>query len=85
MKLSDDVVWHQVDNEVVALSLGGSRYFRINDSGSILWELLSGGGVGDREQLVIALTETFEVDRSVAECDVDAFLDCLRDLDALIE
>jgi hypothetical protein len=74
---SDVLSWREVDGEILALDLGGSRYLGTNPAGALLWKALAAGST--REALVDALVGEFAVGRERAAADVDAFL---RDLAA---
>lgn len=56
----------------MVLDLGRSRYLALNDTASVLWELLVDGAEPPR--LVGALQEEFEVDEATAQASVEAFL-----------
>jgi Coenzyme PQQ synthesis protein D (PqqD) len=68
----DDVEWRKLGGEVVILNLRTARYFTVNETGALLWPLLSeGAGPG---RLVEELVITFGIERAVADRDVEAFL-----------
>lgn len=48
-----------------------SRYLAVNETGKHLWAALAEGST--RDELVQGLVDAFEVERSRAEADVDAF------------
>ena len=76
MKLrARDLVWREVEDEVVALDLKTSNYIAINRTGRALWPLLSEGAT--REGLIQQLVEEFEVDQEQAGRDVDVFIEAL--------
>lgn len=56
---------------------------RLNGSGSLLWDVLAGGA--NREALIAALLDAYEVDRETAEGDADAFVATLREAGVLDE
>ncbi len=85
MRLSPDVVYRRVNDELLVLNLGVSRYFQVNPSGTLLWELLGTDDGVSETDLVTALTDTFEVDDETARTDVAAFVDAMRSMGALIE
>ncbi len=70
---SERLTWREIDGEIIALDLHSSSYFTANSTASALLKRLSEGPVvpGD---LVKELVERFEVEASVAEADVAAFL-----------
>lgn len=67
-----DLAWQELDDEIVVLDLRGSAYFRLNNSGSLLWRRLIDGG--ERADLEAVLIEQYELDPGQAASDVDAFL-----------
>jgi len=73
---TEDLSWQEIDGEIVVLDLRASRYFHINGTGAVLWELITEQGTD--EELADALTERFGVPLQRAKCDVDAFI---RELD----
>lgn len=62
----------KVGGEMVILDLDRSRYLTVSGSGVFLLELLQ--QERDREELIQALVDSFEVDEHTARCDVDAFI-----------
>ncbi len=71
-----NLVWQEVDGEVIILDSKTSKYFRLNGTGAILWSMLETGAA--RADMIKRLLDTFDVEREVAAADVDAFLDALR-------
>jgi hypothetical protein len=63
--------WREVEGELVALDLRESRYLAVNRTGRLLWVALAEGAT--RDDLVERLVETFGIEQSRAEHDVDAF------------
>jgi hypothetical protein len=68
----DDVVWREVDGQVLLLDLEGSTYFQLNHSGALLWRRLLDGAT--EADLAEVLTERYGIDRAQAEGDVRHFL-----------
>lgn len=64
--------WLESGEEVVAFDEAGAAYFGANTAGTVLWRLLSEGCT--REDLMLALVDTFGVDSERAEADVDSYL-----------
>jgi hypothetical protein len=82
MKVRDDqLLWREVDGEVVILDLAGSVYFTTNKTGAKLWELMQQDRTID--ELVEALVQEFGVDQSVARQDVEVFIAELREADLI--
>lgn len=78
-----DIVWRQVDDEVVVLDLRKSAYLQVNDTGAFLWPLLvEGMPQGD---LVDRVSRHFEIPYDQAAADVAAFVSALRDRELLAQ
>ena len=83
MRLRDnDLVLREIDGETVLLDLVSSTYFASNRTGTFLLGLLR--EERDREALVAALAEEFELSRDEAASDTDAFLAALREQRLLV-
>ena len=83
-KLRDaDLDWREVEGELVALDLQDSRYLAVNRTGQVLWAALTDGAT--RDQLIDRLTGAFEVERSRAAADVDAFTGDLESRGLLVQ
>jgi hypothetical protein len=81
LKLKAEVVWREVDGELVALDGEFQNYLGANTSGLLLWEALAHGA--SRDELVRRLAERFELEHDRAAHDVDAFVAQLREQDLL--
>ena len=77
----DALDWREVEGEIVALDLRESTYVAVNRTGASIWPALLEGAT--RDELVGRLQGTFDIDRSRAEADVDAFVQSLRQRDLL--
>jgi hypothetical protein len=75
------VEWRDFEEEVVAVDTRKAVYMAVNRSGSVLWPALLDGTT--REELVDRLIQTYGVDRSAAEQDVDAFVSALDEQELL--
>lgn len=73
---SQDLVTRDVDGEVVILDVRSSRYLSVTGVGVHLLELLARDRAAD--ELVASVVEDYDVDPTVAEHDVTAFLADLR-------
>jgi hypothetical protein len=83
-KLRDaDLDWREVEGELVALDLRDARYLAVNRTGQVLWEALTEGAT--RDHLVDRLAGAFDVERSRAAADVDAFTSDLESRDLLVQ
>lgn len=88
MKIKDGFIARNVGGTRVVVASGErSKQFggvlRLNGSGGLLWDVLVEGA--NREALVTALLDTYEVDRATAEGDADAFVATLREAGVLDE
>ena len=77
IRVHPDVVWRDVDGEIVLLNVVTGQYFGLDEVGSRVWGLLQQDGDAG------ASMETLR-DRVVAEFDVDATV-ALSDLAALMQ
>jgi Coenzyme PQQ synthesis protein D (PqqD) len=66
----------RVGDEIVVLDLEKSKYLAVEGSGVVLFEALRRGC--ERQDLVTALVDAFQVDELTAGHDVDAFIGQLR-------
>ena len=71
-----NVSWQQVEDEIVVLDLDGSAYFKLNETGAVLWQPLLSGTT--EAELVGLLCAHFDIDEAQATADVQAFCDDLR-------
>ena len=81
MKLKEDLLLRKVAGMWVVvpvreMSISFNGMVSLNDSGALLWRTLEGGA--DREKLIAALQEEYEVEKDAAAADVEAFLSTLR-------
>lgn len=86
MKLKDGFVLRQVADTWVVLplleeSVNFNGMLTLNESGAILWKTLE--REGDSANLVNALTSFYDVSPEMAQKDVDAFLDKLKQIGCL--
>lgn len=80
---ADDVMWQEVDNELIVLDSKRSVYIRVSGSGPVLWPLLVDGA--SREQLAAKLVEEFGIDTADAIGDVEDFLSELLRQQLIVE
>jgi hypothetical protein len=73
---TDDLVWRELDGEVVLLDLRSSLYLTLNRTGALLWDLLAEPVTPAR--LAAALVAEFGLSADVAAADTEAFLSHLR-------
>jgi hypothetical protein len=72
-----DIVWQRGEGQVVLLTLSGGRYYRLDEVGSRMWELLDEHAETDTafEQL----HAEFDVDEATLRDDLAAFIGKLAD------
>jgi hypothetical protein len=71
-----DLVWQEVDDQIVLLDPRTSTYHGITGAGTGLWSMITTGTT--RADLVAELVRTYDLDPERASRDVDAFLTELR-------
>lgn len=81
MKLKEDLVLRQVADTWIILSmaqdvLNFDGVLKLNESGAMLWNLLK--ETENPQDLIETLTKQYDVDKQVAQDDVNAFLDNLE-------
>ena len=81
MKLKEDLVLRQVADTWIILSmaqdvLNFDGVLKLNESGAMLWNLLK--ETENPQDLIEVLTKQYDVDKQVAQDDVNAFLDNLE-------
>lgn len=76
-----DLEWREIDDEIIVLDARNAAYLAVSGSGIVIWNLLSERT--DREALIQALVETYDIDDTRAGEDVEAFLSELADRDLL--
>jgi hypothetical protein len=79
MRLRDSgVSVRYLDREAVILDLDTSKYLTVNATGAVILRALALGA--ETTEMVAAVIERFDIDRSTAESDVRAFLESLQEL-----
>jgi Coenzyme PQQ synthesis protein D (PqqD) len=76
-----DLEWREIDEEIVVLDARDAAYLAVSGSGILIWQLLAQHT--DRDALIRALVESYEIDQARAGEDVDAFLRELVNRDLL--
>ena len=81
MKIKEGFVVREIAGECVVLALGeASKSFngmiKLNESARMLWELLAQGS--DKDALIAAMLEQYDVEREIAERDVDRLIELLK-------
>ena len=71
-----DVVFRDLEGELVLLNLNTGVYFGLDSVGSAIWRLIDGSR--STSEIVSAMTAEYEVDAATCRADLDRFLDALR-------
>ena len=85
MKIKSGYMLRDVAGTTVVVPLDGAASFgnmlKLNATGKLLWERLSEGA--EKDALLAALMQEYEIDAETASHDLDAFLDALARLNVL--
>jgi hypothetical protein len=73
----DEVVWREVDEELVVLELSSTTYLMLNGSAKQLWLRLADGATS--EELVTMLIDLFQISPEQARTDAESFLSNLTE------
>ncbi len=85
-KIKEGFILRKIGPQVMAVPVGRLTseihgMIALSESGELLWKLLSDGA--DKETLINALLEEYEIDRETAEKDTQRFIDNLTEQGAL--
>jgi len=83
MTINDDVVFTQVDEDIVMMDPENGEYHGLNMVGAELWNLLESKPM-DLNGMVNYLKETYELDAASATTDVTAFVETMLKQDFLV-
>jgi coenzyme PQQ synthesis protein D (PqqD) len=72
LKISDQVIWGALDDEIVLLNLDTGVYFSLDGLGRRFWELLSEGVALDA--MLQRLNDEYEVEAAVLRIDIDSLV-----------
>ena len=86
MKIKSGFVVREIAGQsvVVALGTAGNVFngiIKLNETGRVIWDMLTVGA--ERDAIVEALLETYEVERAVLEQDCDTFIQTLNEKNIL--
>lgn len=70
-----DVLFQEVNGEIVLLDLDSESYFGLNATGARIWQLMQEGKSG--EALLEQMLEEFEIEREQLQADVSELIDQL--------
>ena len=85
-RLKKGFIVRKIGDQIMAVPIGTQTseihgMIALSESGELLWKLLSDGA--DKEILINALLEEYEIDRETAEKDTQRFIDNLTEQGAL--
>ena len=76
LKAAPQVVFQEVEGELVLLDLDAERYYVLDDVGARCWNLLAEHG--DMEQVVSSMLSEYDVDEATLRSDLGELLARLR-------
>jgi hypothetical protein len=68
----EDVVYRELNGEIVLVHLGTDRIYALNETGARFWELLAAGS--DRAAIRAQLFQEFSVEPAELDAEIDALL-----------
>ncbi len=69
---NEDLVWQDIEGEVVILDLRGSVYLTVKGSGALLWPHLIEGT--SKEDLIAVLVRRYAIDEEQAAHGIESFI-----------
>ena len=72
VKVSENVLFQQINNECVLLNMESEQYFGLDDVGARIWEILSEDG--DTEKAVAKLQAEYNADEQTLRNDLSQLL-----------
>lgn len=76
LAISPDVVFEVLEGEAILLHMQDGTYYRLNKTGTRVWELLE--SEPDRTRIVAAIADEFDAPAEAIAADVDALLGDLQ-------
>ena len=81
MKIKDGFVVRELAGQSIVVALGeASKTFngmiKLNDTGRLIWDMLAEGK--SKEEIADKFIAEYDVDRSIAERDINAFIETLQ-------
>lgn len=73
-QVTPQVLSSKIDEEVILMSIEADSYFGLDPVGSHIWDLLS-RQPATVDELVILLTQEYEIDEGTCRKDVQVFID----------
>ena len=72
VKISDSVLFQQINNECVLLDMDSEQYFGLDDVGARMWQVLSEDG--DTEKAITVLLAEYDTDEKTLRQDLITLL-----------
>lgn len=79
IRIRKDVVFRDLEGELVLLNLATGVYFGLDPIGTRIWALIDDGRTA--HEIVSTITAEYEVDAEACRADLEKFLATLRDND----
>jgi hypothetical protein len=73
LTVSPNVIYEELEGQVVLLQLEGGRYYQLNESGARIWALIQEHG--ELEKVQKAMADEYDVDAEVAHRDVERIVE----------
>lgn len=77
VKISDQVLFQEIEGESVLLNLDNEQYFGLDEVGTRIWHLLSENG--ETRKTLNLLLDEYKVDKAKLENDLSDLIEDLRD------
>ena len=86
MKIKSGFVVREIAGQSVVIALGQAGQIfngliKLNETGRLIWDMLVTGA--EREEIIDAMSEAYDVDRAILAQDCDAFLQTLQEKNIL--
>lgn len=72
VRLSDDVVWRELDDKIVIIDSATNQYFGLSGAGGVMWRLLAEHG--STEATLARLQDEFDADADQLRADLEALV-----------
>ena len=71
--VNSNIVWREVDNELVLVNLDNGYYYTLNDSARVIWEVIA--KEGNIDAVKNELIRVYDIAVGTVEKDIDTTLD----------
>ena len=83
IRRNPDVMFSEVDAEIILMNLESGAYFNLNPVGSEIWKLIGDEG-NTSDAIASELTEIFDVSQAECEARIGRFVEKLLECKAII-